>query len=410
MRKTIVGLDAMRFVLAVYLMVYHTIHAFPQANNFPLIWLTDLGGVATSSFFIISGFILSYVYIDRDGALRGGPRDFLVKRLSEIYPIHFIGLFLFVFVLLASTRPFDTFLLPSLGRGTQPIVQLSTAPAAFNWVMNILLLQVWDSRYSSINAPSWSLGCLLFFYFCFPVLAPRLANVRRRATALGAVWLLYLVPPITVVLIGTYTPFAVGTIEHNPILRIPEFLGGILLYGLYSSGRLRWMLGSRWRKAAVAVFIAGSFLVASYLVATGPLAFLYIVHNGALMPAELALVALCADARLPQWSHRTISRLGNAALSIFGIHSAVFALTLDGLKLMAIQEPLLQCAAHFSACAATAKASHPSMTFYPLYLVLTVVAAVLFQERCFVPLRTAIRRAFLKHDRRYGERAGLAKL
>jgi hypothetical protein len=50
------------------------------------------------------------------------------------------------------------------------------------------------------------------------------------------------------------------------------------------------------------------------------------------------------------------------------------------------------------------------MTFYPLYLVLTVVAAVLFQERCFVPLRTAIRRAFLKHDRRYGERAGLAKL
>jgi hypothetical protein len=77
---------------------------------------------------------------------------------------------------------------------------------------------------------------------------------------------------------------------------------------------------------------------------------------------------------------------------------------------MAIQEPLLQCAAHFSACAATAKASHPSMTFYPLYLVLTVVEAVLFQERCFVPLRTAIRRAFLKHDRRYGERAGLAKL
>src|SRR5581483_7967246 len=70
MRKTIVGLDAMRFVLAVYLMVFHTISAYPQANRHPLIWLADLGGFSTSSFFILSGFILTYVYVDRSAGVR----------------------------------------------------------------------------------------------------------------------------------------------------------------------------------------------------------------------------------------------------------------------------------------------------------------------------------------------------
>ena len=395
MRKTIVGLDAMRFVLAVYLMVFHTIHDFPEANRHPLIWLTDLGGFSTSSFFILSGFILTYVYVDASGGVRGGARKFLIKRFSEIYPINFIGLILFALVALVSTRPFNSFLLPTLSEGHQLAVQLSTGGATFNWLLNILMLQVWNAGYSSINGPSWSLGCLLFFYLCFPILAPRLANTRRRAIVLIAFWLLFLVTPIALAFIGAYGPLAVGTLAHNPILRIPEFLSGILLYSLYASGRLKWMLGSRRRKAAATALVLLSFLLASYLFATGPLYVLYIIHNGALMPAELTLVALCADASVPRWAERTASRLGNAALSIFALHSALFAIAIKGLKLMSINEPIWRCASHFSACAASAKAVQPSMAFYPIYLIGTVIVAVIFQERCFVPIRTGIRNAFL---------------
>ena len=410
MKKAIVGLDAMRFVLAVYLMVFHTIHEYPQAHRLPFLWLTDLGGFSTSSFFILSGFILTYVYIDGSaGGVYGGTRKFLVKRLSEIYPIHFIGLLLFALVALVSTRPFNSFLLPSLVVGQhQQAIELSAGPATFNWLLNVSLLQVWSGRYSSINGPSWSLGCLLFFYLVFPMLAPRLTKVRRKGIALVAVWLAYLVPPFTMILIGAYGPLAVGTMEHNPLVRIPEFMSGILLYSLYASGHLRWILGSRWRKAAAAAFVLSSFLLASYLFANGPVYLLYIIHNGALLPAELVLVALCADAAVPQWAHRTVSRLGNAALSIFAIHSALFAIAIKGLKLLAINEPIWQCATHFSACAASTKAIEPSMQSYPLYLIVTVVVAVLFQERCFVPIRTAIRRTFL--SRRPVERPGLANV
>ena len=407
MKKTIFGLDAMRFVLAVYLMVFHTIHGFPQAEHLPLIWLADLGGFSTSTFFMLSGFILTYVYVDESAGVRGGARRFLVKRFSEIYPINLIGLILFSVVLLLSTQPFNSFLLPTLTEGHRQAVQLSAGRATFHWILNILMLQVWNGHYSSINAPSWSLGCLLFFYLCFPMLAPRLATMRHRAIALITCGVLFLVPPVTLVLIKAYGPWALGTIEHNPILRLPEFLSGILLYSLYASGRLKWMLGSCWRKAAATAFVLLSFLLASYLFATGPLYLLYIIHNGALMPAELALVALCADASVPRWAQQTASRLGNAALSIFALHNALFAIGFKGLKLMAINEPLWRCATHFSACAASARTVEPSMASYPLYLIFTVIVAVFFQERCFVPIRTAIRKAFLKPQARTGTGASL---
>lgn len=396
MRKTFVGLDAMRFSLAVYLMVFHTVHEYPQADTLPLIQLANLGGFATSSFFVLSGFILTHLYIDHTRYIRGGTRSFLVKRLSNLYPIHLIGLLLFVLVSLVSTRSAESFLLPTFTGGAQQAVQLSAGPAASLWLLNVSMLQAWESRFSSINGPSWSLSCLLFFYLVFPILGPRLANMRRRVLALIVLWLLYLVPPITAVLVGAYGSSVAGALEHNPLLRIPEFLCGCLLYTFYASGGLQWMMRTRWRKTAAAAFVVASFLLGCHLVAAGPLYWRYIMHNGALLPAELVLVALCADATVPRWMHSIAAVLGNAALSIFAIHSAFFIVMIKALKFAAINEPIWRCAAHVSACAASARSVTPSMATYPLYLVLAILASVFFQERCVVPLRTAIRKALLK--------------
>lgn len=398
MRKNFVGLDLVRFALAVYLMVFHTIHDYPQAERLPFIELADLGGFATSSFFILSGFILTHLYVDETHEIRGGTHSFFVKRLSNLYPIHWLGLFLFVLVSLAGTRSAETFLLPTLTGGEQQVVQLSAVPATFTWLLNVFMLQAWDARVSSINGPSWSLSCLLFFYLLFPILGPRFANMRRRGLALASLWAVYLVPPVTVVLLGMYGPRAVGTIEHNPLLRIPEFLSGCLLYGLYASGRLRWMTRTPHRKAAATAFIVACFVLASRLVAIGPLSFHYIVHNGALLPAELALISLCADVSVPEWAHGISARLGNAALSIFAIHSAIFMMMSKALKLTASGESVWQCVVHFAACAARAKTVTPAMTWYPLYLLFTIAASVLFQERCVAPVRSAIRRRLLKSD------------
>jgi len=52
--------------------------------------------------------------------------------------------------------------------------------------------------------------------------------------------------------------------------------------------------------------------------------------------------------------------------SIFAIHSAIFIVMFKALKLAAANESVWQCAAHLSACAASAKGAEPAMASYPV--------------------------------------------
>lgn len=104
MNKKFDALDLLRFALACYLMVFHSIHQYPQSEQLRFIALAGLGGFATSTFFILSGFILTHVYFGWSEALRGGRYAFFVKRLSNLYAIHLIAFALLLLVSLSGTR------------------------------------------------------------------------------------------------------------------------------------------------------------------------------------------------------------------------------------------------------------------------------------------------------------------
>jgi peptidoglycan/LPS O-acetylase OafA/YrhL len=192
-----------------------------------------------------------------------------------------------------------------------------------------------------------------------------------------------------------YGPAAVGIVTTNPLLRLPEFLSGILLYGLYREHALDGLTQSAVR--GTLFLISGlSFVGGSWLLEHGPFYWQYIVHNGALMPAELALIIACASGgRLPPGVEKLAARLGNAALSIFAIHLPLFLLFMKIQKLFVLGESPLACIEHFSSCIGASRQADPTMSMYPLYLIGTVVAAVYFQEKVVVPIRDALRRRFL---------------
>ncbi|MDR5855745.1 acyltransferase [Caballeronia sp. LZ062] len=392
--KKFVGLDLLRFGLAVYLMIFHTVREYPQNATIPLIELTNLGGFATSTFFILSGFILSHVYFGRTTELRGGTKEFFVKRLSNLYPVHLISLFLLLVVSATGTQTLNSFSLMSLNDGDAQVV-LGGADTAINFVLNILLLQVWNPLYASINAPSWSLSTLLCFYLAFPFLAPRLLGADRKVRLLVVLWVLYLIPPAVATLMHWYGPAAVGLITRNPLLRLPEFLAGILLYGLYREGRLAGAFNDWGKLAASLSFVAASFVYCAWLESHGPIYSRYVIHNGALLPAELLLVAVFAFVSIRQRHESLCVRLGNAALSIFAIHVPLFFIMMKVLKLLQMGESPIWCASHFSACVSASKHVVPSMATYPLYLLVTVIVAVYFQERLLVPVRALLRARFL---------------
>ena len=112
-----IGLEWLRFLLAIYVVLFHTVHAYVEDEP---TWLSELAGVgffATSSFFVLSGFLLAHVYC-RQGELREPARHFLGKRLANLYPLHLfsllltaivIGFGLFAFALALTIQAYRTF-------------------------------------------------------------------------------------------------------------------------------------------------------------------------------------------------------------------------------------------------------------------------------------------------------------
>ncbi|MBG6648597.1 acyltransferase, partial [Pseudomonas aeruginosa] len=400
-KERFIGLEWLRFLLGLYVVVYHTLHTYPKEQKFPgLDELTSLGFFATSTFFVLSGFLLAHVYA-RSGRLRESARSFWTKRLSNLYPLHLFSLLLSILVLLALSH---LGIGPELDKATPRFVIYDTNevlgrthPELFlhwmsntelfvNSILQILLLQAWNPYYLTFNAPLWSLSTLMFFYLAFPFVAPRLMRSRHKWKVLALVWLVYLIPPALVVASESYGIPWTGLLHRNPLLRLPEFLGGILAYGLFRGYRDRGMVPGRGLLAALVALMVAAFLVADYLFTQGAKHWYFLLHNGLLLPAQLLLVCLCAlpadpkSAFVRHWS----PRLGAASLSLFALHVPMFTLFSRSERLIAVPG---RCLDDWRACTEAAAALPSSLLYYPLFLVLLVAFCVLFQERGVVPVR-----------------------
>ncbi len=67
--------------------------------------IASVGYTAVGLFFLLSGFVLSYRYLGRDGVFQGSRRFFWVARLARIYPAYLAGFLLAApFVIAESLR------------------------------------------------------------------------------------------------------------------------------------------------------------------------------------------------------------------------------------------------------------------------------------------------------------------
>lgn len=82
--KKIIGLDILRFLMALIMVTYHV---QPLLEKSFLNELSFNGFLATSTFFILSGFILTHVYYKKIQMNTFSNTNFLIKRFSALYPI-----------------------------------------------------------------------------------------------------------------------------------------------------------------------------------------------------------------------------------------------------------------------------------------------------------------------------------
>lgn len=155
------ALTGLRALLAWWVAIYHL--TIPELAPLPPDgWLEPLranGYLAVDGFFVLSGFILAYVY--RDAFIRPEPGTyarFLIARLARIYPVH-LAMTLVVAALLGAMV---------LGTGFQP--RVAERFSMRELLLHLSLLHGWGfSRMLAWNYPSWSISAEWFAYLCFPL-------------------------------------------------------------------------------------------------------------------------------------------------------------------------------------------------------------------------------------------------
>ena len=162
-------LDIARGVAAISVAIFHyklfyaynlslenlMIEKQPLYNYIELIY--KHGWIAVQFFFLLSGFIFFKLYLNRIKKKDISFYNFLVLRISRLYPLHFITL---IFVLII-------YLLLKNNNFMNPIrVDVE------HFFYNLLLIQEWGlSSYASFNEPSWSISVELLMYIVFFYLA-----------------------------------------------------------------------------------------------------------------------------------------------------------------------------------------------------------------------------------------------
>ncbi len=167
----------LRGIAALLVVFYHLQFTQPHLPFEDATSFFRRGYLMVDLFFILSGFIISYVYTPALGH-KLALRPFFLKRVIRLFPLH---LFCLLTLLIGSTSQY--LLLNMLGKQTEPLFTNESITAL---VSQIFLLNAWFPKEPMWNIPSWSISAELFAYALFPVLAV----VLHRGRMAGSVCLI----------------------------------------------------------------------------------------------------------------------------------------------------------------------------------------------------------------------------
>lgn len=385
-KKGFWALNWLRFLVAIYLVLFHTLRL--NYSEVSESWLRDalsLGNWGTSVFFVLSGFLLTHAYVVMQNGRKLDSQKFLLARFSTLYPLHVVGMLLALIPVAMTIRANGGIAVPTEISGTATRM-LADAELFVTLLMNMLLLSAWNPFYLAVNAPSWSLSALAFFYLVFPLAAPKIYRMKALVPALIIFGILFALPGAIADLLHRTDIVTDGLLHRNPIIRVPLFLAGMVLCVLYSrrtTATPRWMLAIMWMTVIGTAVFAVELQANDYR--------LHIVRNGLFYPGSLAVIWLCVSVN-PSVSDRVRywgDRLGAAALPLFLLHLPTFAMFQK-------TEKFLTAAAasphwNMGLILGIARETKLSLVFYPLYIISLVILCVFVQERFVAPLQKKIR-------------------
>ena len=317
-RPQVPALTSLRFFAALHVLLFHLdadrIRTF--SGLFNRVQMT--GYVGVSLFFVLSGFILTYVHGERE--LR--PSMFYRERFARIYPAYFFSLIL--------TGPGFFYVCLALKSMDIPFFAWFKTHVAICAALVPTLTQAWVPQAAlAWNPPAWSLSVEAFFYLLFPFLLPRLLrwsdrNLKALIVSCCAVSLtlpslyVWLKPDgVAHVSDSALNLSWLNALKFNPVARMPEFLLGASCGVLFLRGKFD-------RRFAPALVLGGFTAVIVVMLASPHIPY-PLLHNGILPLAFAALIT--GLAMRPTWTAflewKPLVLLGNASYSLYLLHGLV---------------------------------------------------------------------------------------
>jgi peptidoglycan/LPS O-acetylase OafA/YrhL len=233
-------LTSLRFFAALWVVL------FSYWENLAVDWtpaIVTRGKLGVELFFVLSGFILSHVYLTSFGERRFRYGGFLWNRLARVYPLHLATMLGLIALALAATAAGIVV--------DEHLLSWRSLPA------NLLMLQAWGlSPDAAFNHPAWSISAEWFAYVCFPGFAFVFWRLRDKPwlAAAGVLAFLAVLYPLFRSLAGFELTDA--TIRWGALRIVPCFALGCAAYLLWRSGAVRSA-----RSAALGASLLGAGLL-----------------------------------------------------------------------------------------------------------------------------------------------------
>jgi peptidoglycan/LPS O-acetylase OafA/YrhL len=293
------ALNGMRFFAVFHIFLYHLwsvryetpdkegplAKAFANLDGFPS-WLSNFlahGYLSTSFFFLLSGFILAYLYWRPTGELSTSRQRFWWQRFTRVYPAHLIALVITILLYLPRY-----WMDPNA-----PSIPLSVASG----VATATLTQAWVPPFVPVwSWPTWALSALVFLYLIMPWLMRVLARLSHRQ----ALCLLIMCPLLSLLPTLVFLRFFPDGGEHslnwqifigsNPLFWVAHFAAGMLMSRVFAISRFE----TAWREKSRPWLSLGDLALLAVIVISvmepHDRAWRHILRHGALLP--LYMVAL----------------------------------------------------------------------------------------------------------------------
>ncbi len=318
-QKILSSLHFIRGLAAIGIVLFHLTNELATRFHYRLLgglFLTSYSGVDV--FFVLSGFVLYYLYQSRQGQKKE-IKNFLLKRFIRLYPPYWIAtVIIIVGFLVLKTHLFASFSF--------------TIP----FILNTIFLLPHDGR---LIPPAWTLTYELYFYFLFILVflfkdKKTLAKMAVIYSIIIVYVALWITPFIPILKVGHSASTFLQLISG--VYSIEFFMGIIAAYLLQNSTLIHHGKISFW--AGILLFII-SAIANSYFHISGTILeefrFIYFGLPAMFIIYGCAALELKRSAPFPS----LFTHLGNVSFSLYLTHYAVIQLIVSRLGALVNKNP-----------------------------------------------------------------------